>query len=281
MSNDIYDACRSGDLDYVTNKIQSSINLNEKSEFGFTPLHCAAIGSNSTETLINLEIIKLLVDAGSDIESEGRGGRTALYLLAEFSHSIEQINYLIEKGANPDVSDEHGNHITVNAMTPESQNLLSSLTKVKLLENYEFEKEPVKLKINEWKKFKIQLSKVFKDLNSKGLLALENVGYTQSDAFEDCSELFHERSKKELIKGFCFYTEQDKERAKEFGFLSIGIWGAPEGRESETISIGQILIEELKKNGFEVSWNGQSSERPEIYLRNFRMMKKGILGIFK
>jgi hypothetical protein len=281
MSKDIFEACRNGDLDFVSEAIQAKIDLSEKNEFGFTPLHCAAMGSNSTEPTVNLEIIKNLIVAGSQLESKSDDGRTPLYLLAEFSPSIDQVQYLIEKGADPNVRDEYGNHITVNAMSQEVQELLSNLTNTPL-ENIEIEeKEPITLKNNDWKKFKNKLSNVFDELNSIGLIALENTGYTQSEAFEDCSELYHERGINEEIKGFCFYTNQDNQRAKENGFLPIGIWGAPEGDESKTIIIGNLIVEVFTENGFEISWTGQSSERPEVYLKNFQSTKKGLFGLFK
>jgi uncharacterized protein len=281
MSKDIFIASSTGDLDFVKEAIKSNIDLSKINEFGFTALHCAAMGSNSTDPTITFEIIKQLTEAGNNIEITSNDGRTPLYLLAEFSPSIDPIQYLIEKGANPDVSDEYGNHITKNAMTQETQQLLSNLTNTSL-ENIEGDvKEVIKLKPSDWKKFKVNLSNVFKGLNSIGLIALENSGYTQSDAFEDCSELYKERIKNEKIKGFCFYTNQDNERAKEYGVLPLGIWGAPEGGVSDTNAIGLLVVEAFTRNGFEISWTGQNSDRPEVYLKNFQSSKKGLFGLFR
>jgi len=174
MSKDIYEACSNGDLGYVITALESKIDLTKKDDFGFTPLHCAAMGSNSTDPEINLKIIKLLVEAGSNLESLGGGERTALYLLAEFSPSMTPIKYLIEKGANPDLHDEYGNHVTVNAMTEESQFFFTELTNREIEEKIEEEREPIKLNSRDWKRAKIKLSKVFEALNNKGLIALED-----------------------------------------------------------------------------------------------------------
>jgi ankyrin repeat protein len=270
LSKDIFSASKEGDLEFVRNAVRSGqLDLSQKNEFGFTALHCAAMGSNETDPKINLEIIKLLVEAGSQLEALGGGGRTVVYLLAEFSPTLDQIKFLIEKGANPDVCNEDGIHITENAMMEETRVFLTEITNRNTRPQIPTGPQPVKLKNSEWKKAQAQLSKAFQRFNKMGLIAMENAGYTQSDGFDECVEKYHNHNDREAIIGFCFYTKQDRDRAKEYGILPLAIWGAPGGGESDTIKVGKIVVELLRNSGFEVGWNEIGSTRPEVYLHHF------------
>lgn len=76
-----------------------------------------------------LATLRLLIDADSPLEHIGAGGRTALYLAAEFwPVGPEAVQLLIDAGAQPDVCDAHGNHIVENAWSPQVKTLLSALT---------------------------------------------------------------------------------------------------------------------------------------------------------
>ncbi|MDI9273824.1 ankyrin repeat domain-containing protein [Stenotrophomonas sp. PFBMAA-4] len=84
--------------------------------FGFTALERAASRQDCAPMEDTLATLRLLIDAGSPLEHVGAGGRTALYLAAEFSpDGPEAVQLLIDAGARPDVCDGHGNHIVENA----------------------------------------------------------------------------------------------------------------------------------------------------------------------
>lgn len=265
---DIFEASEKGNLNLLKQHLSNKPDLSLVNEYGFTALHCAAMGSNSMEKLTTLEVLKLLIDAGSPLEIKGGGGRTPLYMMAEFSPYLEPVQLLIDAGANPDVYDEHGNHIVENAMEEEVQELLSSLTGKSKPEE-ESGPEPVKMKTANWKKAKSDLDIAFQKLADSGLIALQDAGYTQSDGFEDCSEQYHARNNQHSIAGFCFYTRQDLDRAKDTSELPLAIWGAPEGGNEETIKVGNLVVQILTDSGFDIKWNGSSSIRPSIYLHKY------------
>lgn len=264
---DIFDASEKGNLNLLKQYLSNNPDLSLVNEYGFTALHCAAMGSNSMEKLTTVEVLRLLIEAGSPLEIKG-GGRTPLYILAEFSPYVEPVQLLLDAGANPDVYDEHGNHIVENAMVEEVQELLSNLTG-KATPVEAFTPESIKMKSGAWKKAKSDLDIAFQKLADSGLIALQDAGYTQSDGFEDCSEQYHARNNEPSIAGFCFYTRQDLDRAKDTSELPLAIWGAPEGGNEETIKVGNLVVQILTDSGFDIKWNGSSLIRPSVYLQKY------------
>jgi hypothetical protein len=107
-----------------------------------------------------------------------------------------------------------------------------------------------------------RLDAVFEALNKKGIVALQNTGYTQSDGYSDCVEVYHERSRHEPITGYCFYQGQDLERAVHGKGLYLA-FGPMNPKEEETIGpeIGRIIVDELKQAGFTAKWGGTFAER--------------------
>lgn len=266
----IYTAARNCDPAKVKTFIDENADLSKVDEHGFTALQCAAVGSNScTDESRLMDTLKFLVEAGSPLEVQSKDVRTALFLLAEFSPYVSAVQYLIDAGANPNVFDSHGNHITVNAMMEEVQQLLSEVTGVALPPEPEPEPEPVKMSAAAWKKAKASLGLVFDELNATGLIALQDAGYTQSDGFADCSELFHEHPNQASIEGFCFYTRQDLNTAKRSSLLYLGVWGAPAGADEHIVKVGSYIIWVFEKHGFEARWNGLAATRPCVTLYRF------------
>lgn len=266
---DIFDAARNCDPQTVKKFIDDGADLTLSSEYGFTALQCAAMGSNScAEESRLMKTLRLLIDAGSPLEAKSKDGRTALFLLAEFSPFVAPVQLLIDAGANADVSDSHGNHITVNAMMEEVQELLSEVTGVALVEP-EPELQSVKMSSKSWHKASKAIGEVFESLTRRNIIALADAGYTQSDGFADCAERLHGHPDANSVIGFCFYTRQDLNTAKESSQLYLGIWGAPEGKDEETIAIGKLAVDIFKQHGFEAEWNGTASVRPCILLYHF------------
>src|SRR5688500_11430515 len=88
---DIFDAARAGDVESVQACLDAGADPNAVNGYGFTALQCAAAGSDTTAVPKNLAVLKLLLDAGSPLEYVGKGGRTALYLAAEFSPRVDAV----------------------------------------------------------------------------------------------------------------------------------------------------------------------------------------------
>lgn len=264
-ADDIFQAARAGDADRVRACLAAGADVSAINDYGFTALQSAAMGANEADIAANLAVLTLLIEAGSPLEYQ-RDGRTALYLAAEFAPSTDAVQLLIDAGARFDIEDGHGNHITVNAMMPQVQELLSSLTGVALVEP-EPEPEPVKLSAAAWRAAQSRLDVLFAALTQAGLVALQDAGMTQSDGFSDCSEVFHERGGVAAgLHGFCFYTRQDRNRAKREGRLDLAFWGAPEGADADMLRVGELIVRAAEAAGLPATWNGSSGRRPTLIL---------------
>lgn len=244
--------------------------MNSVEEHGFTALHLAAMGTNSVEEARSLEVMKCLLEAGADLEAEG-DGRTPLYFAAEFSPTLGPVQLLLDAGAKADVSDRHGNHITVNAMTPEVQELLARVTGVEIFGSAHgddsLESAPaVPVKAAEWRALKKRIDAVFGELTAQGLVCLQDAGTTQEEGFSECAEELQRRTGRESILGFCFYTRQDLKRAKRDRLLPLAIWGSPDGEDPATRLVGQRTTDAFTQADFEVEWDGTASSRPILRL---------------
>jgi uncharacterized protein len=108
---------------------------------------------------------------------------------------------------------------------------------------------------------------LFEQLDSAGLVALQNAGYTQSEGFTDCSELYRERGgRRARLQGFCWYTEQDRDGLKATGELHLAFWGAPKGQDPDMRRVGQLIVDIFRKAGYHVDWDGTGGSRPVVYL---------------
>ncbi|SFU40240.1 hypothetical protein SAMN05216480_102277 [Pustulibacterium marinum] len=110
-----------------------------------------------------------------------------------------------------------------------------------------------------------KLRNVFNELIEKGIVALHNAGYTRNDCLSECHSVIQELDFfEEHIKGFCYYSTQDIKRIIHIkNPLFIGFQALNEN-ESLSIEIGNIIVEELKKQDFEVLWNGNLASRIEV-----------------
>lgn len=264
----VFTAASAGDLAIVKTYIEDGFDINTKSQYGFTLLQTVALGTNLLEAEEILPVLEYLIEAGSDLELKSNDERTALYLVAEFSKSIQPVQLLLDKGANPNIKDSSGNHIVKNALLTETQQLLSQRTGVPIPTPKPTLKQ-VKMKGSQWTKAKKEIKKVFDALSMSGLISLQDSGYTQQNGFEDCSEIYHDHPVPESVKGFCFYTRQDQNTAKRTSVLYLGFWGAPEGQDEATIAVGELIVESFKHAGFECHWNKTAGQRPAVFLYPF------------
>jgi hypothetical protein len=107
-----------------------------------------------------------------------------------------------------------------------------------------------------------RLDGVFAALNARGIIALQNAGYTQSDGYDDIRESYRGHSDRDTVIGYCFYHGQDLERAVqgEGLYLAFGPMDAKK-EETEGPRIGAVIVEELTRAGFAVKWNGSFAQR--------------------
>ena len=107
-----------------------------------------------------------------------------------------------------------------------------------------------------------RLDAAFAALTRRGIVALQNAGYTQSDGYDD---VLHESRKPRTSAapvGYCFYHGQDLARAVRGSGLYLAFGPLdPSKEESEGPVIGHIVAEELRRQNFEVSWNGGFDQR--------------------
>lgn len=118
----------------------------------------------------------------------------------------------------------------------------------------------------------LKLDLVFHSLMKYGIVALHYAGYTQSDGFEDCNEVaawLDERGEK--VVGCCFYTEQDLEHIlhEDTTLLYISFGNYFEKPTAE--EVGQIIVDELKANGFCIQWD--KTAETKIAIKNFKWDK--------
>ncbi len=95
-----------------------------------------------------------------------------------------------------------------------------------------------------------RLDAAFAAMSARGLIALQNAGYTQSDGYDDVSSyVAHHPARAELI-GYCFYHGQDLERAIDGDGLHLA-FGPIDPTEEQTtgLAVGRIIVEELDRAG--------------------------------
>ena len=107
-----------------------------------------------------------------------------------------------------------------------------------------------------------RLDRVFEALNAKGIIALQNAGYTQSDGYDDVCQVFQDAGDQSAIRGYCFCHGQDLERAVRGAglFLAFGPMD-PEKEETDGPLVGAEIVTELETHGFKTRWNGTFNQR--------------------
>ena len=225
---DIFEAAWNANAAATTAFLAAGADVHAVDAFGFTPLERAASSQDCAPMEDTLATLRLLIDAGSPLEHIGVGGRTALYLAAEFSpDGPEAVQLLIDAGAQPDVCDAHGNHIVENAWSPQVKALLAALTG-HALPAVIVRKPDRKMPAAAWKLARTRIDAAFAVLEAAGIVTAHAQGDTQDDGRDDTHEHFVERGGVAAgLKGFCFYSGDDMKRAKR---TSDGRWVLNGGR---------------------------------------------------
>lgn len=104
-----------------------------------------------------------------------------------------------------------------------------------------------------------RLDRAFAAMNERGIIALQNAGYTMSDGLEDVGQTLQERGR-QGIQGYCFYHEQDTERAVDGGGLTLA-FGDLDADPERKRAVGRIVKQALQEFGFEVEWDDDPEKR--------------------
>ena len=116
-----------------------------------------------------------------------------------------------------------------------------------------------------------RLDAAFTKMNERGLIAIQNAGYTQSDGYDDVSQIYSRHPAKESILGYCFYQGQDLERAIRGDGLYLAFGPVDPAKEQTVgIDVGHIVREELENAGLSVDWNGTFEKRLSIPKLNWQ-----------
>jgi ankyrin repeat protein len=100
---DIFDAIQKDDLDKLRQLIDAGANVNEKNDYGSTPLHYA------TEITTNIDIFKYLVSQRADINAKNHDDSTPLHYAAKKTmNNVFIMKYLISQGADVNAKDRYG-----------------------------------------------------------------------------------------------------------------------------------------------------------------------------
>lgn len=101
LGKEFYKASEKNDVEKMKQIIESGLDPNAPcNELGWFPLHCAAFKGQ-------LEVVKMLLDKGCPVDIRNAQKETALTLAVMYNRA-ETVKYLLEKGANPRVSDWMG-----------------------------------------------------------------------------------------------------------------------------------------------------------------------------
>jgi ankyrin repeat protein len=97
---DIYSAALFGDVNAISQHIKAGTDLDEKDDYGSTPLIIAA-------TFGKTEVARLLIDAGTDVNIKNNDGATALHSAA-FLCRIDIVKALLENGIDKNIRNNFG-----------------------------------------------------------------------------------------------------------------------------------------------------------------------------
>jgi hypothetical protein len=107
-----------------------------------------------------------------------------------------------------------------------------------------------------------RLDAAFVAISKRGIIALQNAGYTQSDGYDDFCEAYDQHPDKSTVLGYCFYHGQDLDRAVRGAGLYLAFGPVnPNDEATKGAEIGNIVREELERVGLKVEWDGSFDER--------------------
>lgn len=110
---DIHTAAFMGNLTAIKQHIEAGTDLNQKDQYGSTPLIIATTFDRS-------EVAIALINAGADLSITGNDGSTPLHTAA-FLCRTEIVKALLDKGADKEKKNNYGSTALESVITPFSQ----------------------------------------------------------------------------------------------------------------------------------------------------------------
>ncbi|MFY0577344.1 DUF6891 domain-containing protein [Cystobacter fuscus] len=113
--------------------------------------------------------------------------------------------------------------------------------------------------------FNDAIDSAFEELNGRGIVALENAGYTMSEGWSDVNEVAS--SQHTPPRGAVFYHGQDLERgvAGQGLMLAFGAYEEDDAKhEAASLAIAREVCEVLGRHGVRTEWDGSVGERIRI-----------------
>ena len=108
-----------------------------------------------------------------------------------------------------------------------------------------------------------RLTEAFDALEDRGIVAVEDAGYTMSDGWSDANHLASDFPD---VRGATFFHGQDVEHAVRGEGLSLAFGAYVEGEEHEaaSVAIGREICEVLAEHGVPTEWDGSVGQRIRI-----------------
>ncbi len=97
---DIFTAALTGNIEAINGHIKAGTDLNQKDEFGSTPLNIAS-------TFGKTDVAIALINAGASLDLKSNEGSTPLHTAAFFCRT-EVVNALLERGADKTIKNNYG-----------------------------------------------------------------------------------------------------------------------------------------------------------------------------
>lgn len=122
-----------------------------------------------------------------------------------------------------------------------------------------------------------KLAMAFNELCKSKIIALHLAGFTTSDGERDIVEIEQDlRSRGVISDGYCFYHEQDLQRAVDPAQknLMIAFQKIDNNDDYVTVAIGLIVSDKLRKYGFKVNWNESVNQKIKIEDINWQKVYK-------
>ena len=109
------------------------------------------------------------------------------------------------------------------------------------------------------------LEEAFAELAARGILAMENAGYTQSDGWSDVNDAASRLAAEgKAPRGGAFYHGQDLARAIDGHGLYITFGAYEEDdtlADTKSVEVGEQIAAVLRAHGFAVAWDGSVASR--------------------
>lgn len=110
----------------------------------------------------------------------------------------------------------------------------------------------------------------FRSLRRQGLAAYHPDDLGDSSCCGGCGHSFAQCELEDNPdqKGYVFYHDQDRDSGQERGDMCIRYSGRPEGSDADSVAVGNLVAEALRKQGLVVDWNGSSDQAITVAVSN-------------